>query len=168
MVDRRDSAKRSADRPLAKKASSKQKPKAQAQSPKQEGRLTPLQERFLKIVSQSANITQAAELAGIDRSNHYRWLESPKYRRAFLEARESALDRLELEAWKRAMAGSDRLLIFLLSSYRARFRQDNQPPGPVMHELMQMDDQELLTVAQQELRQLGYENLEDLWSKVEG
>lgn len=128
-------------------------------------RLSPLQKRFLAAVGQSANITQAAELAGVDRSSHYHWLQAPHYRRAFLEARESALDRLELEAWKRAIAGSDRLLVFLLSSYRARFQPGYQAPGPVLHELAQMDDQELLAEAQRELRQLGYESLEELWQK---
>jgi hypothetical protein len=87
------------------------------------------------------------------------------YRRAFLEARESALDRLEQEAWRRAQAGSDRLLIFLLSSYRPRFRQDAQPVGPVYHELAQMDDQELVAEAQRELRQMGYDSLEELWQR---
>jgi len=80
-----------------------------------------------------------------------------------LEARESALDRLELEAWKRATTGSDRLLIFLLSSYRPRFRPETPPIGPVYHELAEMSEEELLAQARRELKELGYENLEELW-----
>lgn len=125
--------------------------------------LTPQQRRFLAVVGQSANLTQAAELVGLNRSTHYHWLQQAAYRRAFLEARESALDRLEQEAWRRAHAGSDRLLVFLLSSYRPRFRQEAPPVGPVYHELAQMDEQELLAEAQRELRQLGYESIEELW-----
>ena len=127
------------------------------------GDLSPAQKRFLTAISQIANITQAAELAGVARSSHYRWLREPRYRKAFLEARESALDRLELEAWKRATTGSDRLLIFLLSSYRPRFRPETPPIGPVYHELAEMSEEELLAQARRELKELGYENLEELW-----
>lgn len=128
-----------------------------------ETELTPAQQRFLAAISLMANITVAAELAQVDRSIHYHWLQQLPYQKAFIQAREAAIDRLEEEAWKRAKGGSDRLLMFLLSSYRARFRVDYMPGGPVHHEWAMMDEDTLLAESQKELQQLGYDSLEQLW-----
>jgi hypothetical protein len=65
------------------------------------------------------NVTAAAELAGLTRTNHYLWgAASPTYAEAFRAAQEEAVERLEEEARRRAMAGSDLLLIFLLKALR--------------------------------------------------
>lgn len=88
---------------------------------------------FLAAHSEVGNITQAAEIAGIDRRTHYDWMESdPVYVEAFRDAEMQAADRLEAEARRRAVEGvdepvfyggkpcgtirkySDTLLIFLL------------------------------------------------------
>jgi len=124
-----------------------------------------LQDRFLAAVSRSANITEAARAAGVARGDHYRWLRDPEYRRRFLDAREAALDDLELEAWNRAKAGSDRLLMFLLTAYRTRFRADAPPPvGPADPELAEMDEGELLHQARSELQRLGLASLDEVWA----
>ena len=64
----------------------------------------------------------------MDRKNHYLWLrQDPEYARAFEGIQEEASDALKDEAARRAFAGSDTLLIFLLKARRPekfRERQD--------------------------------------------
>jgi len=84
----------------------------------------------------------AAQVAGISRQLHYEWMNEPPgekadaYREAFAAARETAIDLLEQEAWRRAKEGipkgiyyhgakvdvetedSDTLLKFLLQGRR--------------------------------------------------
>ena len=103
---------------------------------------------FLAAFAEVGNITRAAELAGMARSNHYVWLEEdPDYPALFREADQQACDRLEQEARRRAVQGvgkpvfhkgeqcgvvqeySDTLLIFLLKGalpdkYKERVQQD--------------------------------------------
>lgn len=121
-------------------------------------------ERFLAAFAQSCNVADAARAAGVDRSTHYVWLRDPDYRKRFLTARENAIDDLEIEAWRRAKAGSDRLLMFLLSSYRRRFRQDAAPEGPPASEMEQMQEAELLRMAEAEIQSLGYATLDECLS----
>ncbi len=93
-----------------------------------------LKKGFLEEYSQCGNITVAAEIVGMARRTHYRWIEDDVgYREAFESATEEAIDRLEAEARRRAVEGvekpvgwykgepggyvrefSDTLLIFLL------------------------------------------------------
>lgn len=99
----------------------------------------------------------AAQVAGIDRGTHYRWLQDdPEYAAAFAESSESAIERLEREAVRRAAEGvsepvyhrgqvvghvqkySDTLLIFLLKAarpdkYRDNVRMEHSGPdgGPI-------------------------------------
>ncbi len=69
-------------------------------------RLTPKQRAFLAAYSETGNISQAAVMAKVARSRHYCWYEkNENYRKAFDEATEIAADRLEQEAWRRAVEG---------------------------------------------------------------
>ncbi len=103
---------------------------------------------FLTAFSECGNISQAAELAGIDRKNHYNWLkDDPDYPDQFYDADQKACDKLEQEARRRAIYGtsepvfhkgeqcgvvqkySDTLLIFLMKGanpekYRENIRQE--------------------------------------------
>lgn len=126
-------------------------------------RIDAAREAFLAAIQEEANITDAAKKAGIARSTHYVWIKDPVYRKRFLEARESAYDRLELEAWRRAFAGSDRLLMFLLSAYRARFRPDAQPPMASGDDLVDVPDDRLEAEAEEEVKKLGFASLNELW-----
>ncbi len=118
---------------------------------------------FLRAIAQCANVTMAAESVGIDRSTHYHWLADADYRRRFLSAREAALDRLEYEAWQRAIGRSDRLLMFLLSAYRPRFRNESTSGLLSGDELAEVPERQLLEQAEAELRELGYASLSELW-----
>jgi hypothetical protein len=122
-----------------------------------------LQAKFLAAIAQHANIATAAQEAGIARSTHYLWLKDPDYRKRFLDSRETAYDRLELEAWNRAFSGSDRLLMFLLTAYRAKFRPDAQVPVAAGDDLSDIPDDRLELEAQEEVKALGFSSLNDLW-----
>lgn len=115
---------------------------------------------FLAAYAEAGNITRAAELAGVDRTSHYKWLNDPEYAEAFKAADEQAGDRLEQEARRRAVEGtqkpvfhqgkqcgvvneySDTLLIFLLKGarpekYKDRVQQEHtgKGGGPIQHEV---------------------------------
>src|SRR5262245_44503007 len=83
------------------------------------------QRKFLNAYALHGNITKAAELAGLTRQSHYKWLPDPHYAAAFEEASEVAIDLLVNEARRRAMGGSDTLLIFLLKGLRPKTFRDN-------------------------------------------
>lgn len=114
------------------------------------------QRRFLEAFTQTGNLSYAADYAKVNRQSHYRWLESSEaYREAFERvAREEAVERLELEARRRAVEGweepvyqggqqigsirkySDTLLIFLLkgaapAKYRERYEIGGPDGGPI-------------------------------------
>lgn len=127
----------------------------------------PKKRAFLAAFSECGNITQAAELADIDRTSHYRWVkEDPVYAAAFADAEEAAADRLEQEARRRAVEGveepvfhkgkvvgtvrkySDTLLIFLLNGAKPeKYKQRTQTEhtGKISHDVYVegMNDDEL-------------------------
>ena len=85
----------------------------------------PKKRSMLAALSKTGNISAAARAAQICRRTHYDWLDSdPSYCPAVRQAWEEAADVLEACARKRALIGSDTLLIFLLKSVRPeKFRE---------------------------------------------
>ena len=74
---------------------------------------------FLEAYAELGTITHAAKAADIGRRTHYDWLEDDEeYAKAFADAEQAAVDMLEGEARRRAFAGSDTLVIFLLKGMR--------------------------------------------------
>lgn len=67
----------------------------------------------------------AAKAAGIERNSVY-WARahSPEFAAEWELALADAVDRLEAEAWKRALSISDTLLIFLLKAHRPALYRD--------------------------------------------
>ena len=75
--------------------------------------------RFLELLKGTGNVTLAAQGAGIDRTTAYaRAARDPAFAAAWRAAHEAAVDLLEGEARRRALAGSDGLLMFLLRGLR--------------------------------------------------
>ena len=92
-------------------------------------------------------MVKAYEVARVARSEHYRWLRNRRYAARFREAEEHAIQALETEARRRAMAGvdkpifykgqavtcvrafSDGLLMFLLKAKRPDIYRDRGPSG---------------------------------------
>jgi hypothetical protein len=114
----------------------------------------PKRRAFIAAYAECGTITRAAEIAGIERATHYKWLkEDPLYAKACEDAYEQAGERLEEEARRRAVEGvkknvyyqgqpcgvnteySDTLLIFLLKGakpekYQERVRNEVVVPQP--------------------------------------
>ena len=83
---------------------------------------------FLLDFAQHGNVWHAAKRAKIDRQTHYNWLESDeKYKRAFDQAKQDAIDAIEDEIRRRATrkkAPSDTLLIFYAKKLNPEFRDN--------------------------------------------
>ena len=76
-------------------------------------------EKFLRAYRTGMSVGNAARAAAVDRRTVYRWRDrDPEFAKAWLEAREGLVEDLEMEAYKRAFKGNDRLLMFLLRSYK--------------------------------------------------
>jgi hypothetical protein len=89
--------------------------------------------RFLDGLRACGSIRQACRQTGVTRSTVYEWRNGdPQFRARWDEALEQGLDALEDEGMRRAFAGSDRLLMYMLSNrrpevyspYRARAKID--------------------------------------------
>jgi len=84
------------------------------------------EKQYLTALSQTGNWTLSAQMAGINKSTaRERYLTSPEFRSACDDAIQSGIDILEAEARRRAMAGSDILLIFMLKGARPEKYRDS-------------------------------------------
>ena len=81
--------------------------------------------RFLQVLGTTCNVTIAANAAGVDRKTVYRhYREQPDFAEAWDDAKASAIEILEAEAWSRARKTSDTLIIFLLKAHKpAMYRE---------------------------------------------
>jgi hypothetical protein len=81
---------------------------------------------YLSALAQTGNMTLSAQMAGISRGTaQERYQTSPEFRKACDDAINQGIDILEAEARRRAMGGSDLLLIFLLKAHRPDKYRDN-------------------------------------------
>jgi hypothetical protein len=79
---------------------------------------------FLKALAHEGVVTYACEQAKISRRQAYRVKnEDPQFAQEWAEAIDEAADTLESEVRRRAFAGSDLLLMFLLKKMRPEFRE---------------------------------------------
>ena len=75
--------------------------------------------KFLVAYQWGAGVAEAARFASIPKSTLYRWRdEDAEFAQSWLQSRDKAIEDLEVAAFKRAIQGNDRLLMFLLKSYR--------------------------------------------------
>lgn len=98
---------------------------------------------FLSALADTGIILRACEVSNTPRTNVYRWRKEPEFESAFQSAIEEAIERLELEARRRAFEGtekpvyqggqlvgyireySDTLLIFTLKALRPDKYREN-------------------------------------------
>lgn len=81
--------------------------------------------RFLELVASTGNVSLAASAVQISRSTPYtRAARDPTFAAAWAEAEARAIDVLEAEARRRALIGSDALIMFLLRSLRPERYRD--------------------------------------------
>ena len=89
------------------------------------GPLKETQRRFLKAYVESGTIRDGAIAAKVGRQTHYDWLQQhDAYRIAFQAAKDEAVEGLEAECRKRALARSDLLLMFLLKAHKPAMYRD--------------------------------------------
>lgn len=70
-------------------------------------------DEFIAVLAQSCNVSAACRAAGIGRSTAYQWREAePDFAARWKEAEEEAADRLEAEAWRRAVDGIDKPIVY--------------------------------------------------------
>jgi len=105
------------------------------------------QKAFLAALENTGSVTAAAEAAGVHRTAAYKHLQTDKaFSEKWDESVEHASDVLEDEARKRAFAGSDLLLMFLLKGIRPqRWRESRATLPPA--ELNKMIEVELKRLA---------------------
>ena len=80
---------------------------------------------FLVEFAKRGNITRAAKAAEVPRRTVYEWLKRDAvFAVAYADAEQAGIDALEEEAHRRAIDGSDTLLIFLLKAARpSKYRE---------------------------------------------
>ncbi len=88
--------------------------------------LSERQEIFLACIEGGARYSEAAEETGVHRVTAWRWKADPDFMKRYEAARRASVAKLKREAERRAMAGSDRLLIFLLCAYAPEEFQERQ------------------------------------------
>jgi len=73
--------------------------------------------RFIDVIAAGGTATAAAKAIGLTRRQAYRWREADAaFATEWDRATEERIDVLEQEAVRRALAGSDKLLCFLLAA----------------------------------------------------
>jgi len=82
---------------------------------------------FLLCLANGDSVKHACEISGIGRKTAYVWrAQDPEFAEAWDEATEAGVERLEDEAYRRALVGSDTLMIFLLKAKRPKVYADKQ------------------------------------------
>ena len=70
------------------------------------------QQAVLDAYAVYGTVAKACEVAGVPRSEHYRWIKGKRYAARFAEAEEQAIQALETEARRRALVGAERPLLY--------------------------------------------------------
>lgn len=127
----------------------------------------PKKAAMLAAISETGNVSKAAEAANVHRPSHYQWLkDDPEYAAGVVDAMEAAADKLEEEARRRAHDGvdepvfyqgevcgtvrkySDTLLIFLLKGarpdkYRERTSITVEDPVKALAKMLNVKPEEI-------------------------
>lgn len=71
------------------------------------------QEKFLDVLRETCNVSEAARTSGAGRRTVYEWREKDEaFAAEWDEAEQEAADKLEREAWRRAVEGTDKPVTF--------------------------------------------------------
>lgn len=62
---------------------------------------------YLANLARYGNHSLASDAAGVNRTLVYKWLDQPEFAAAYEHAQEEATERLEAEAWRRAVEGTE-------------------------------------------------------------
>lgn len=85
--------------------------------------------RFLAALETSSNILYACQYAGVTRSWAYDYRKSnPEFKRAWRAAKHSSMVALKGECFRRAMNGSDLLMMFMIKQWDPTYRDSYKRP----------------------------------------
>jgi hypothetical protein len=102
---------------------------------------------FLSSMLESGTVTEACRAAGIDRSTAYRARQQDEtFAIAWADVEERSTEELETVAMRRAIDGSDTLMIFLLKARRPEKYRENvkiEHAGSVQQDLSGLSMEEL-------------------------
>lgn len=71
-------------------------------------------DRFISVLAEFCNVSEAARAAGISRTAAYDWRQDdPDFAALWDEAESVAVDKLEREAWRRAVEGYEEPVFYL-------------------------------------------------------
>jgi len=85
-----------------------------------------IKNKFLSELAQAQSVSCAARTTGVSRTAYYKLREADHvFKRNWQDALEQGVDALEDEAVRRALQGSDTLLIFLLKGAKPDKYRDN-------------------------------------------
>lgn len=77
------------------------------------GRTDRAREKFLTVLRETCNVSEAARATGVSRRSAYDWRAAdPSLALAWDEAEQEAADKLEREAWRRGVEGTDKPVTF--------------------------------------------------------
>jgi hypothetical protein len=139
---------------MAKKQAVKKGAWKPALTPKKRGQVPPpvptpdksWHEAFLRSLAAMPNVRLAARSAGVSRQDAYKHREMfADFAERWDEAKEAAVDSLELKAWTRASKASDTLTIFMLKAHRPQLYRDKLD---VAFDLSNLTDEELMKLAE--------------------
>lgn len=70
-------------------------------------------EKFIEHLRKTCNVSEAAKVAGVARRSAYEWRDAdPAFAADWDEAEQEAADKLEREAWRRAVEGTDKPIAY--------------------------------------------------------
>lgn len=79
-------------------------------------------EKFLETLAQTCNVSEAAREAGFSRRTAYEWRDDDEnFAAEWKVAEDEAADKLEREAWRRAVEGTDKPVTYqgkIMASYK--------------------------------------------------
>lgn len=153
-----------AKRQAPKKAARPTRPKKKATTrrrPIEEARIKKAKAAWLATYRGGGTREEAAKKAGVSRRTFYRWLElDEEFRREVDDAKEESTERLEDEAFRRAMAGSDTMLIFKLKARRPEIYRERYDVNATMGGKLDVTQHEVVDLAGPAIRRMGTEKLE--------
>lgn len=102
---------------------------------------------FLDAFAQSGMVSEACRSVGIDRSTAYKTRQRDEaFALAWADVEERSTEELEREAKRRAVDGSDTLMIFLLKARRPEKYRENvkiEHAGSIKQDLSSVDSEQL-------------------------
>lgn len=105
------------------------------------------QQLFIKYVGECGTIYHACKKTQVARATVQHWMENPDFYRRVMNAKQKAIERLETNIYKKAMAGDSILAMFILKAEKPLKYRENVK--------INVDEEELNAAIERELAGLA-------------